>query len=73
MHSGEKVEEASASGGAAKQSRMDYLSVSGNEAANQLTVSSVTSGNLALYEVGSLPARPTGWIFDVVVVLASQL
>ena len=47
MHSGGKSEE-----GASEQPKMDYLSVKRNEADNQLTVSSVTSGNLALYEVG---------------------
>ena len=36
---------------ASEQPKMDYLSVKRNVAENQLTVSSVTSGNLALYEV----------------------
>lgn len=54
MHSGEKAEEAALSEG--EQPKMDYLSINRNLAANQLTVSSVASGNLALYEVGSV-----GW------------
>lgn len=49
VHSGEKAEEAAKE--KVKQPKVDYLSVSRNVAENQLTVSSITSGNLALYEV----------------------
>ena len=34
------------------QPKVDYLSATRNITNNQLTVTSVTSGNLALYEVG---------------------
>ena len=53
MHSGEKAEEAAREKreGAKQPSRVDYLSIDRNVAANQLTVSSIASGNLALYEV----------------------
>ena len=53
MHSGGKAEEAAREKreGAKQPSRVDYLSIDRNVAANQLTVSSIASGNLALYEV----------------------
>ena len=50
MHSGGKAAEA-AGEKAKQQKKVDYLSIERNVAANQLTVSSVASGNLALYEV----------------------
>ena len=50
MHSGGKGEVA-ARERAKQPTKVDYLSIDRNVAANQLTVSSVASGNLALYEV----------------------
>lgn len=51
MNSGEKAKEAGEGSSAKQPSKVDYLSIDRNVAANQLTVSSITSGNLALYEV----------------------
>ena len=53
VHSGGKAEEAAREKreGAKQPSRVDYLSIDRNVAANQLTVTSIASGNLALYEV----------------------
>lgn len=52
VHSGGKAEEAARERERVRQpAKVDYLSIDRNVAANQLTVSSVASGNLALYEV----------------------
>ena len=58
VHSGGNAEEAARERERVRQpAKVDYLSIDRNVAANQLTVSSITSGNLALYEVYLIKLR----------------